>query len=138
MQMTVVKSEMEELKKIGSKEKEVINNANKTLAEAAYADPKLKVQITEDGFEIVELPDGSRIGIKRNEAGDIISVAIDNNTDTTEGGIYYMADSMGIDTDNTNNTTEAKLSSKYYDFNKVLELAKRIFGETRPAAAENE
>ena len=128
-QADAVDAEKSELSKIGDKEKEVINNANKTLAEAAYAEPKLEVKKDKDGDDFVELPDGRRIVVERDDNGKITAVHIDKDTNAQDYDIRYTADRMSIDTDNSNDSWEASLSSDNYDFNKVLEFARLIFGE---------
>lgn len=124
-----VKAEKAELSQIGDKEKEVITNANKTLAEAAYAEPKLEVKKDKDGDDFVELPDGRRIVVERDDNGKITAVHIDKDTNAQDYDIRYTADRMSIDTDNSNDSWEASLSSDNYDFNKVIEFARLIFGE---------
>ena len=124
-----VKAEKAELSQIGDKEKEVITSANKTLAEAAYAEPKLQVQKNSIGDSYVKLSDGRIITIKRDENGEITKVLISTDPDSEVYDIGYTAEHMNIDIDSSNDTWDKSLSSDYYDFNKVLEFARLIFGE---------
>lgn len=126
-----VKEELETLVNIKTKAKPVIDKANETLAEAANADPKPENTIDEDGDEVATLPDGRRIIIRRDENGEIAQIWVHINEDD-DPDLYYSKDGMSIDTDSSNGDYEYELDNSRYDFEKVLELAKRIFGE-KPA-----
>ena len=113
--------------------KPIIEAANHTLAEAANADPKLEVKKDSDGDEFVQLPNGRSIAIERNEQGEITGVWIDKDSDGKKYDILYTESAFNIDTNPENDEWEAMFSNdNRYDFNKILELAKRIFGE-KPA-----
>lgn len=118
--------------------KPIIEAANHTLAEAANADPKLEVKKDSDGDEFVQLPNGRSIAIERNEQGEITGVWIDKDSDGKKYDILYTESAFNIDTNPENDEWEAMLSNdNRYDFNKILELAKRIFGE-KPAPQTEE
>ena len=118
--------------------KPIIEAANHTLAEAANADPKLEVKKDSDGDEFVQLPNGRSIAIERNEQGEITGVWIDKDSDGKKYDILYTESAFNIDTNPENDEWEAMFSNdNRYDFNKILELAKRIFGE-KPAPQTEE
>ena len=103
--------------------------ANMTLAMAAYSDPKPKISKDEDGNEVATLPDGRRIKIRRDENGEIIQVAIDNDTDGKACDVNYQKTQVSYESNPEKHRYEKTLDSTYYNFDKILELAKRIFGE---------
>lgn len=112
--------------------KPIIEAANHTLAEAANADPKLEVKYKE-GDEFVQLPDGRQISVDRNEQGEITGVWIDKDSDDKNYDIQYTERAFNIYTNPESEEWKAMFSNdNRYDFNKILELAKRIFGE-KPA-----
>lgn len=125
-----VKEEQETLEEIKTKAKPVIDKANKSLAEAINAEPKLKIERYDNGNgdEYVKLPDGREIAVERNNHGEIIAVYIDADNDTRVYDVIYSSEAAYVDIDNSNDNFEFGLSNDRYDFEKVLELAKRIFG----------
>lgn len=119
-----VEDEKEQLKKF-NEEKALFDAANKNLATAANADPKLKVLKDAGGVEFVTLPNGQIINVTRDKDGKIIEVVIQAN----EGGdiVNYSKDyAMGY-------ASRGKVPNDRYDWNKILELINKIFGEA-PAA----
>ena len=105
--------------------------ANMTLAAAAYSDPKPEISEDEDGNEVATLPDGRRIKIRRDENGEIIQVAIDNDTDEKACDVNYQKTHVSYEANPEIGKYEKTLDVKYYNFDKILELAKRIFGEKK-------
>ncbi len=125
-----VSYEQKNLKAINTKAKPVIDKANKTLAEAANAEPKLEVKKDEDGSEYVKLADGRRVCVARNDQGEIVKVLIDNDNDNKDYDVFYSQDRLMIDTDNENTVWEYGIDNdNRYDYDKILALANRIFGE---------
>ena len=125
-----VSYEQKNLKAINTKAKPVIDKANKTLAEAANAEPKLEVKKDEDGSEYVKLADGRRVCVARNDQGEIVKVLIDNDNDNKDYDVFYSQDRLMIDTDNENTVWEYSIDNdNRYDYDKILALANRIFGE---------
>ncbi len=120
-----VKAEQEELAEL-KKAKPQIDAANKTLAEAVNANPPLKVEKDNEGDEVAKLPDGRRISVRRNDQGEITHVWIDSATDK-DYDVWYASNGLGVELGE-----DECISSPRADFNKILELAKRIFGE-KPA-----
>ena len=117
-----------------AKAKPIIDAANRTLAEAANADPKLEVQYSSDenlgDFEYVSLPDGREVRIIRNEEGEISDVWIEKDSSSGVYDMYYSKSSFAIDNNNENNVWDIQIPNDgRYDFDKILELANRIFGE---------
>ena len=117
-----------------AKAKPIIDAANRTLAEAANADPKLEVQYNSDenlgDFEYVSLPDGREVRIIRNEEGEISDVWIEKDSSSGVYDIYYSKSSFAIDNNNENNVWDIQIPNDgRFDFDKILELANRIFGE---------
>ena len=112
--------------------------ANHTLAEAANADPKLEVKKDSDGDEFVQLPNGRCIAIERNEQGEITGVWIDKDSDGKKYYFLFTDSALIIYTNPYNDELKTIHSNdNRYDFNKILELAKRIFGE-KPAPQTEE
>ena len=105
--------------------------ANMTLAAAAYSDPKPEISEDEDGNEVATLPDGRRIKIRRDENGEIIQVAIDNDTDGKACDVNYQKTQVSYEANPETRKYGKTLDVKYYNFDKILELAKRIFGEKK-------
>ena len=64
-------------------------------------------------------------------------VYIDADNDTRVYDVIYSSEAAYVDIDNSNDNFEFGLSNDRYDFEKVLELAKRIFGE-KPAPQTEE
>ena len=125
-----VSYEQKNLEAINTKAKPVIDKANKTLAEAANAEPKLEVKKDEDGSEYVKLADGRRVCVERNDQGEIVKVWIDNDNDNKDYDVFYSQDRLMIDTDNENTVWEYSIDNdNRYDYDKILALANRIFGE---------
>lgn len=123
-----VEDEKEQLKKF-NEEKGLFDAANKNLATAANADPKLKVLKDAGGVEFVALPNGQMINVTRDKDGKIIEVVIQAN----EGGdiVNYSKDyAMGY-------ASRGEVPNDRYDWNKILELVSKIFGEA-PAAPDAE
>ena len=117
-----------------AKAKPIIDAANRTLAEAANADPKLEVLYSSDenlgDFECVSLPDGREVRIIRNEEGEISDVWIEKDSSSMVYDMYYSKSSFAIDNNNENNVWDIQIPNDgRYDFDKILELANRIFGE---------
>ena len=117
-----------------AKAKPIIDAANRTLAEAANADPKLEVLYSSDenlgDFECVSLPDGREVRIIRNEEGEISDVWIEKDSSSGVYDMYYSKSSFAIDNNNENNVWDIQIPNDgRYDFDKILELANRIFGE---------
>ena len=116
-----------------AKAKPIIDAANRTLAEAANADPKLKVQYysgENEDFEYVVLPDRRVVRIIRNEEGEISDVWIEKDSSSGVYDMYYSKSSFAIDNNNENNEWDIQIPNDgRYDFDKILELANRIFGE---------
>ena len=117
-----------------AKAKPIIDAANRTLAEAANADPKLEVQYSSDenlgDFEYVSLPDGREVRIIRNEEGEISDVWIEKDSSSGVYDMYYSKSSFAIDNNNENNVWDIQIPNDgRYDFDKILELANHIFGE---------
>lgn len=110
--------------------KPIIDAANKTLAEAANANPPLKVQKDTDGDEYVQLPDGRFIFTIRDNNGNIEIVSIGKGTKPqyADSDVCYTNATIDVDTDKSNYDWEISTNNPI-DFNKILELAKRIFGE---------
>lgn len=69
--------------------------------------------------------------------GEIIAVYIDADNDTRAYDVKYSSEAAYVDIDNSKDNFEFGLSNDRYDFEKVLELAKRIFGE-KPAPQTEE
>ena len=125
-----VSYEQKNLEAINTKAKPVIDKANKTLAEAANAEPKLEVKKDEDGSEYVKLADGRRVCVERNDQGEIVKVWIDNDNDNKDYDVFYSQDCLKIDTNNENKVWEYSIDNdNRYDYDKILALANRIFGE---------
>lgn len=125
-----VSYEQKNLEAINTKAKPVIDKANKTLAEAANAEPKLEVKKDEDGSEYVKLADGRRVCVERNDQGEIVKVLIDNDNDNKDYDVFYSQDRLMIDTNNENTVWEYGIDNdNRYDYDKILALANRIFGE---------
>ena len=125
-----VSYEQKNLEAINTKAKPVIDKANKTLAEAANAEPKLEVKKDEDGSEYVKLADGRRVCVERNDQGEIVKVWIDNDNDNKDYDVFYSQDCLKIDTNNENKVWEYNIDNdNRYDYDKILALANRIFGE---------
>ena len=125
-----VSYEQKNLEAINTKAKPVIDKANKTLAEAANAEPKLEVKKDEDGSEYVKLADGRRVCVERNDQGEIVRVWIDNDNDNKDYDVFYSQDCLKIDTNNENKVWEYSIDNdNRYDYDKILALANRIFGE---------
>ena len=117
-----------------AKAKPIIDAANRTLAEAANADPKLEVQYSSDenlgDFEYVSLPDGREVRIIRNEEGEISDVWIEKDSSSGVYDMYYSKSSFAIDNNNENNEWDIQIPNDgRFDFDKILELANRIFVE---------
>lgn len=111
--------------------KPIIDASNKTLAEAANANPPLKVQKDDIyGDEHVQLPDGRSIFARRDNKGNIVQVSIGKGTKHQHSNtdVCYTKGSILVDTDKSNTGMEIGAVNPI-DFNKILELAKRIFGE---------
>lgn len=104
-------------------EKTLFELANTNLATAAYAEEKLEVtKDNENKQESATLPNGQKITITRDEDGKIKEVKIQAN----EAGhtvTYNKENSIGY-------ARLGNIPNTMYDWNKVLELAIRIFGET--------
>lgn len=125
-----VSYEQKNLEAINTKAKPVIDKANKTLAEAANAEPKLEVKKDENGSEYVKLADGRRVRVERNDQGEIVKVWIDNDNDNKDYDVFYSQDRLMIDTNNENKIWEYGIDNdNRYDYDKILALANRIFGE---------
>lgn len=106
-----------------TEEKSLFVGANLNLAAAAYAEPKLKVQKVKDSKEeSVTLPNGQKIEITRDANGKIKTVTIQANKDGSTVD-YSKDEAIGY-------ARLGKIPPALYDWNKVLELAIRIFGET--------
>ena len=123
-----VKREQETLEEIKTKAKPVIDKANKTLAEAANAESKPEFTIAEFDTEVATLSDGRRIIINRDKNGEIIQIWVHFNEDDNPD-LYCEKDGMLIYTYSSDDYHKYELDNSRYDFEKVLELAKRIFGE---------
>ena len=118
-----------------AKAKPIIDAANRTLAEAANADPKLEVQYYSDekngDYEYVILSDGQKIMIRRNEEGEIDHIAIDKDSNKDEAvlDILYSSSMLHINNDSEDDFDINIPNDGRFDFDKILELANRIFVE---------
>ena len=111
--------------------KQMFVESNKTLAEAAYADPPLEVVKEEDGSETVTLPDGRKVSVVRTEQGDILSVYIDKDPANEADGydIMYTGDNAFFTPDKNSEPFSESIPGDKYNFNKILELVNKIFGK---------
>ena len=106
--------------------------ANRTLAEAANAEPKLEPTINEEQKSaFVTLPDCRMVAIQRDDDGNIIKVSIDKDS-STDGNpvpdVMYEANTISFNTDPDNKGWEATYQDQnWHDFNAILELVNRIF-----------
>ena len=111
--------------------KQMFVESNKTLAEAAYADPPLEVVKEEDGSETVTLPDGRKVSVVRTEQGEILSVYIDKDPANEADGydIMYTGDNAFFTPDKNSEPFSESIPGDKYNFNKILELVNKIFGK---------
>lgn len=111
--------------------KQMFVESNKTLAEAAYADPPLEAVKEEDGSETVTLPDGRKVSVVRTEQGDILSVYIDKDPANKADGydIMYTEDNAFFAPDENSEPFSESISGDKYNFNKILELVNKIFSK---------
>ena len=125
--MQEVLNETKELEVLNTKAKPVIYKANKTLAEAANAEPKLEVKKDESGYEYVNLADGRQVGVNRNDQGEIVEVLINNNGNYFD--VSYSQDRLDINTNDDGEYDHSIDNDNRYDYDEILALANRIFGE---------
>ena len=125
--MQEVLNETKELEVLNTKAKPVIDKANKTLAEAANAEPKLEVKKDESGYEYVNLADGRQVGVNRNDQGEIVEVLINNNGNYFD--VSYSQDRLDINTNDDGEYDHSIDNDNRYDYDEILALANRIFGE---------
>ena len=118
--------EYSEISGIDKTKKAVIADLNKSLAEAAYANPKLKVKVNDQNIEYVELPNGDTIWCHRDDSGKIESISIYTGKDSSEARLAYDKDEMVLK--DLNDSWKAKLPPSRYNYDKVIELAEQIFG----------
>ena len=116
--------------------KPILDAANKTLADFAYADPKPIIVTSEDGktHTAVLLPEGRRVVIELNDDGDIISIKIDKDPGRIgadpDPDVEYLGSGVRV--------AGQVLATTRYDQNKLVELVKMIFASVLEPAAEEE
>ena len=106
--------------------------ANRTLAEAANAEPKLEPTVNEEQKSaFVTLPDGRMVAIQRDDDGNIIKVSIEKDS-SPEGNpvpdIMYEANVIRFNTNpDSKGWEDTYQDQNWHDFNAILELVNRIF-----------
>lgn len=113
-------------------EKETIDAANTILAEVANTEHPEVVKVTGDdgnSYEQVVLEDGRKVQITRDDEGHIEKVYIYFNEDESGKGLRYDSTGMRVLNDNE---VQAGIAVRH-NWEKILELANKIFGETAPA-----
>lgn len=102
--------------------KQVMEALNQLFVQGVYLDQKPEIKDGEDGEKTATLPDGTVISVKKNADGEIEQVKIKGKVDSEDEEITYKAEG-GVCTNGNS------LGKEYYNFEKIVELAKRIFGE---------
>ena len=116
------------------KAQEKCNRALSKLAEAANTKPEICESEGDRKCRYCTLEDGTDIWVDYDESGKIDSVCIsfpDNSYGTDHASVRFDSDGFNADLDDDfdANGLEFKQKPSGYDYNQIVELAKKIFGE---------